>query len=57
MEYTRESVKLFIWKSQTKASRGAGWPFHIILNRNIEPVNRGYAEQVFLTSKIKELPD
>ena len=35
---TREN---YLWKSQTKANRGLSrsWPFHIILNRNIEPVN------------------
>ena len=37
----------YLWKSQTKANRGLSrsWPFHIILNRKVEPVNRGYAEQ------------
>ena len=30
-------------------------PFHITLNRKVEPVNCGYAEQAFQTSKIKEL--
>ena len=47
MEYTRE---LFMEKSKSqKANRGLSrsWPFHIILNRKVEPVNRGYAEQVF----------
>ena len=35
--------------SQTKANRGLSrsCPFHIILNRKVEPVNRGYAEQAF----------
>ena len=39
----------YLWKSQTKANRGLlrSWPFHIILNRKVEPVNRGYAEQAF----------
>ena len=40
----------YFWKSQTKANRGGlsrSWPFHIILNRKVEPVNRGYAEQAF----------
>ena len=39
--YTRE---LFM-ESQTNANRGLSrsWPFHIILNRKVEPVNRGYA--------------
>ena len=43
MEYTRE---LFMEKSPKK-NRGLtrSWPFHIILNRKVEPVNRGYAEQ------------
>ena len=32
----------YLWKSQTKANRGLSrsWPFHIILNRKVEPVNR-----------------
>ena len=40
---------IYLWKSQTKANRGLSrsWPFHIILNRKVEPVNRGYAEQAF----------
>ena len=39
----------YLWKSQTKANRelSRSWPFHIILNRKVEPVNRGYAEQAF----------
>ena len=39
----------YFWKSQTKANRGLSrnWPFHIILNRKVEAVNRGYAEQAF----------
>ena len=39
----------YLWKSQTKANRGLSrsWAFHIILNRKVEPVNRGYAEQAF----------
>ena len=39
----------YSWKSQTKANRRLSrrWPFHIILNRKVEPVNRGYAEQAF----------
>ena len=39
----------YLWKSQTKANRGLSrsWPFHITLNRKVEPVNRGYAEQAF----------
>ena len=36
----------YLWKSQ-KANSGLSrsWSFHIILNRKVEPVNRGYAEQ------------
>ena len=36
-------------KSQTKANRGLSrsWPFHIMSNRKVKPVNRGYAEQAF----------
>ena len=32
----------YLWKSQTKANRGLlqSWPFHIILNRKVKPVNR-----------------
>ena len=39
----------YLWKSQTKANRGLSqsWPFDIILNRKVEPVNRGYVEQAF----------
>ena len=39
----------YLWKSQTKANRGLSrsWPFHIMLNRKVKPVNRGYAEQAF----------
>ena len=39
----------YLWKSQTKDNRGLSrsWPFHIILNRKVEPVNRRYAEQAF----------
>ena len=42
----------YFWKSQTKANRGLSrnWPFHIILNRKVEPVNRGYVEQAFSNS-------
>ena len=41
--------RIIYGKSQTKANRGLSqsWPFHIILNRKVEPVNRGYAEQAF----------
>ena len=48
MEYTRE---LFMEKSPQK-NRGLtrSWPFHIILNRKVEPVNRGYAEQALSNS-------
>ena len=37
----------YLWKSQQQQNRGLtrSWPFHIILNRKVEPVNRGYAEQ------------
>ena len=47
----------YLWKSQTRANRrlSRSLPFHIILNRKVKPVNRRYAEQDFLTSKIKEL--
>ena len=34
-----------LWITVTALSRS--WPFHIILNRKVEPVNRGYAEQAF----------
>ena len=39
----------YLWKSQTKANRGLSrsWPFHITLNRKVEPVNRRYAEEAF----------
>ena len=39
----------YLWKSQAKANRGLSrsWPFHIILNRKVEPVNCGYVEQAF----------
>ena len=39
----------YLWKSQTKANRGLSrsCPFHIILNRKVEPVNHGYAEKAF----------
>ena len=39
----------YLWKFSTKANRvlSRSWPFHIILNRKVEPVNRGYAEQAF----------
>ena len=39
----------YLWKSQTKANCGLSWswPFHIILNRKVEPVNRRYVEQFF----------
>ena len=56
MEYTRE---LFMEKSnQTKANRGLSrsWPFHIILNRKVEPVNHGYAEQAFSNQYNKGIP-
>ena len=47
MEYIGQDN--YLWKSQTKANRGLSrsWPFHKILNRKVEPVNRGYAEQAF----------
>ena len=39
----------YLWKCPTEGNRGLSrsWPFHIILNRKVEPVNRGYAEQAF----------
>ena len=39
----------YIRKSQTEANRGLSrsWPFHLILNRKVEPVNCRYAEQDF----------
>ena len=40
MEYT---IELFMEKSN---HRGSGL-FHIMLNRKVKPVNRGYAEQAF----------
>ena len=42
MEYTRE---LFMEKSKANRGLSRSWPFHIILNRKVEPVNRRYAEQ------------
>ena len=41
--------RIIYGKSQTKANRGLSrsWPFHIMLNRKVKPVNRGYAEQAF----------
>ena len=44
--------------SQTKANRGLSrsWPFHIMLNRKVKPVNRGYAEQAFSNQKNKGTP-
>ena len=34
----------YLWKSQTKANRELlqSWPFHIILNRKVKPVNHAY---------------
>ena len=48
----------YLWKSQTKANRGLSrsWPFHIILNRKVEPVKRGYAEQAFSNQSNKGTP-
>ena len=39
----------YLRKSQTKVNRGLSrsCPFHIMLNRKVEPVNSGYAEQAF----------
>ena len=41
--------RIIYGKSLTKANRGLSrsWPFHIMLNRKVKPVNRGYAEQAF----------
>ena len=54
MEYTI----IYQWKSQTKDNRGLSrsWPFHIILNRKVKPVNRGYAEQDFSNQYNKGTP-
>ena len=48
----------YLWKSSTKANRGLSlsWPFHIILSRKVEPVNRGYAEQAFSNQSNKGTP-
>ena len=48
----RNTKEDYLGKSSTKASRGLSrsWPFHIILNRKVKPVNRRCAEQSFLTS-------
>ena len=52
---TREN---YLQKSQTKANRGLSqrWPFHIILNRKVEPVNRRYAEQASSNQQNKGTP-
>ena len=48
----------YLWKSQTKANRGLSrsWPFHIMLNRKVEPVNRRYAEQASSNQQNKGTP-
>ena len=51
MEYT---IELFMEKSNQSLSRS--WPFHIMLNRKVKLVNRGYAEQAFSNQKNKGTP-
>ena len=44
MEDGTDTQENYLWKSQTKANRELlqSWPFHIILNRKVKPVNHAY---------------